>query len=62
MSADFDGFLAASSNDRRDAFVGKSQRLGTATQNIEKEFYVCWTLDGLFNTLQARCQFCRKQQ
>jgi hypothetical protein len=51
MSADFDGFLAASSNDRRDAFVGASQRLGTAAQNIEKDFWVCWTLDALFNRL-----------
>lgn len=51
MSADFDGFLAASSNDRRDAFVGASQRLGTAAQNIEKDFWVCWTLDALFNHL-----------
>ena len=51
MSADFDGFLAASSIDRRDAFVGASQRLGTAAQNIEKDFWVCWTLDVLFNRL-----------
>lgn len=51
MNADFDGFLAASSNDRRDAFVGASQRLGTAAQNIEKDFWVCWTLDALFNRL-----------
>lgn len=51
MSADFDGFLAASSNDRRDAFVGASQRLGTTAQNIEKDFWVCWTLDALFNRL-----------
>ncbi len=51
MNADFDGFLAASSNDRRDAFVGASRRLGTAAQNIEKDFWVCWTLDALFNHL-----------
>jgi hypothetical protein len=53
MSVDFDKFLAASSNDRRDAFVGASQRLGTAAQNIEKDFWVCWTLDALFNHLPA---------
>lgn len=51
MSADFDGFLAASSNDRHDAFIGASQRLGTAAQNIEKDFWVCWTLNALFNHL-----------
>ena len=53
MSTDFDGFLAASLNDRRDAFIGASQRLGTAAQNIEKDFWVCWTLDALFNHLPA---------
>jgi Nucleotidyl transferase AbiEii toxin, Type IV TA system len=51
MSADFGGFLAAPPNDRRDAFIGASQRLGTAAQNIEKDFWVCWTLDTLFNHL-----------
>jgi Nucleotidyl transferase AbiEii toxin, Type IV TA system len=51
MSADFGGFLAAPPNDRRDAFIGASQRLGTAAQNIEKDFWVCWTLDTLFNRL-----------
>jgi hypothetical protein len=53
MSADFDRFLAATPDDRRDAFIGASQRLGTAAQNIEKDFWVCWTLDALFNHLQA---------
>ncbi len=53
MSANFDGFLAASSNDRRDAFIGASQRLGTAAQSIEKDFWVCWTLDALFNHMPA---------
>ena len=44
MNAGFDGVLAASSNDRRDAFIGASRRLGTAAQNIEKDFWVCWTI------------------
>lgn len=42
-------FLAAGSADRRDVFIGAGQRLGTAPQNIEKDFWVCWTLDALFN-------------
>ncbi len=42
-------FLAADPTDRRDVFIGASQRLGTAPQNIEKDFWVCWTLDALFN-------------
>jgi hypothetical protein len=45
--------LAASANDRRDLFIGASNRLGTVQQNIEKDFWVCWTLDALFNGLQA---------
>lgn len=45
--------LAAREEDRRDLFVGASNRLGTAEQNIEKDFWVCWTLDVLFNELEA---------
>lgn len=41
--------LTAAASDRRDLFVGAGQRLGTAPQNIEKDFWVCWTLDALFN-------------
>src|SRR5690606_11214886 len=26
-------------------------RLGTAVQNVEKDFWVCWTLDALFSGL-----------
>jgi hypothetical protein len=33
------------------AFDTTAQRLGTASQNIEKDFWVCWTLDALFNGL-----------
>lgn len=46
---DYARFLAASAADRRDIFVGAGQRLGTAPQNVEKDFWVCWTLDALFN-------------
>ena len=45
--------LATSANDRRDLFIGAGNRLGTVQQNIEKDFWVCWTLDALFNGLQA---------
>ncbi len=36
-----------------DLFFGASARLGTAVQNIEKDFWVCWTLDALFNGLEV---------
>ncbi len=53
MTEGFQTVLAATEKDRRDLFVGASNRLGTAEQNIEKDFWVCWTLDALFNELEA---------
>lgn len=44
--------IAAGDNDRRDLFLTTAGRLGTAVQNVEKDFWVCWTLDVLFNGLQ----------
>lgn len=49
MNPAYTQFLAAASTDRRDVFIGAGQRLGTASQTIEKDFWVCWTLDALFN-------------
>lgn len=49
MGPDYTLFLTADPTDRRDVFIGAGQRLGTAPQNIEKDFWVCWTLDALFN-------------
>jgi hypothetical protein len=51
MSDGFDAFLAASVDDRRDAFIAASRRLGTAEQNVEKDSWVCWTLDAVFDRL-----------
>src|SRR5579863_525625 len=55
-SAMTDGFqtvLAASERERRDLFPAAANRLGTAQQNIEKDFWVCWTLDALFNGVET---------
>lgn len=49
MNAAYAKILAAGAGDQQDLFVGAGQRLGTAPQNIEKDFWVCWTLDALFN-------------
>jgi hypothetical protein len=49
MNAAYAQILAAEPADRNDLFIGAGQRLGTAPQNIEKDFWVCWTLDVLFN-------------
>ncbi len=53
MKRAFQSVIAASKADRRDLFLGASARLGTAVQNIEKDFWVCWTLDALFNGLHV---------
>jgi hypothetical protein len=51
MPTTFREVLAASAGDRRDLFVAAGARLGTVEQNIEKDFWVCWTLDALFNRI-----------
>lgn len=51
--ADFTAFLTASAEDRRGAFLATAGRLGTSEVNVEKDFWVCWTLDALFNRLPA---------
>jgi hypothetical protein len=44
--------IAASDAERRDLFLATANRIGTTVQNIEKDFWVCWTLDALFNGLK----------
>lgn len=51
MTPAFNTVIAASDGERRDLFLTTSARLGTAVQNVEKDFWVCWTLDALFNGL-----------
>lgn len=51
MNQAFQTVITASDEERRDLFLGAAARLGTAVQNVEKDFWVCWTLDALFNGL-----------
>jgi predicted nucleotidyltransferase component of viral defense system len=51
LNTAFHTVIAANDNERRDLFLGTAARLGTAVQNVEKDFWVCWTLDALFNGL-----------
>jgi hypothetical protein len=51
MADGYNVILAADDATRRDLFMAAAQRLGTSGQNIEKDFWVCWTLDLLFNHL-----------
>ena len=53
MTEGFQTVLVASERERRDLFLTTANRLGTAEQNAEKDFWVCWTLDALFNDLVA---------
>jgi hypothetical protein len=52
MNPAFDEVLAAGSDAVLSAFDTTALRLGTASQNIEKDFWVRWTLDALFNGLK----------
>ena len=49
MNPAFDEIVRADAKTRQDLFSTTAQRIGTAPQNTEKDFWVCWTLDALFN-------------
>ena len=51
MNPDFDTILSADDATRAGLFTATAQRIGTTPQNVEKDFWVCWTLDALFNGL-----------
>jgi len=53
MNPDYVRIIAASDEDRRGLFAATARRIGTTEQNIEKDFWVCWTLDTLFHRLPA---------
>jgi nucleotidyltransferase AbiEii toxin of type IV toxin-antitoxin system len=49
MNDGFEKFIAAPERDRLDIFLAASRRLGAAVQNVEKDFWVCRTLDVLYH-------------
>ncbi len=53
MNPAFDEVLTAGPDAMLSAFDTTALRLGTAPQNIEKDFWVCWTLDAVFHGLKA---------
>lgn len=53
MNEHFSNVIGASDEDRRGLFLTAANRMGTAVQNVEKDFWVCWTLDAMFNGLAA---------
>jgi hypothetical protein len=51
MNPNFNTITQASDEERRGLFLTAAARLGTTVQNVEKDFWVCWTLEALFNGL-----------
>lgn len=51
MNPAYDNILSADDETRAGLFTATEQRIGTTPQNVEKDFWVCWTLDALFNGL-----------
>lgn len=43
--------IAASPRDRLDLFLATANRLGAPVGNVEKDFWVCWTLNTLYHRL-----------
>jgi len=48
---DYIALIGASPRDRFAAFLATANRLGAPIGNIEKDFWVCWTLDALYHQL-----------
>ena len=54
MSTDaFKEIIRAEPADRADLFLTTAQRLGAPLINIEKDFWVCWTLNTLYHRLPS---------
>lgn len=51
MNPNYDLVLASDDETQAGLFTTTAERLGTTPQNVEKDFWVCWTLDALFNGL-----------
>lgn len=52
MNAAFDEILRADPQTRSGLFTATALRLGTTPQNVEKDFWVSWALDALFNGME----------
>ena len=58
MNAAFRQVIAAKDAERLELFLATARRLGTAVQNVEKDFWVCWALDVLFNGMGEDIRVC----
>jgi hypothetical protein len=53
MNPAYQNIIGANVDDQRGLFLAAANRIGTTVQNIEKDFWVCWTLDVLFHRFKA---------
>ena len=53
MNKSFERFLQLESQERIDVFTAAAQRMGTLPYYVEKDFWVCLTLDALYNDLPS---------
>lgn len=53
MNPAYQKIIASHEEEQRGLFVAAANRIGTTVQTIEKDFWVCWTLDVLFHHLEA---------
>jgi hypothetical protein len=53
MNAAYKQVIAAAPRDRLDLFLAAANRLGAPVGNIEKDFWVCWTLNALYHERPA---------
>jgi len=52
-AAAYKQIISAPSRDRLDLFLATANRLGAPVGNVEKDFWVCWTLNALYHELPA---------
>lgn len=45
--------IAAPARDRLDLFLATANRIGAPVGNVEKDFWVCWTLNALYHERAA---------
>ncbi|AKK24569.1 hypothetical protein MB84_27280 (plasmid) [Pandoraea oxalativorans] len=53
MNPYYSQIITAPPEDRRNLFQTRALALGTSDQYVEKDFWVCWTLDALFNGINT---------
>lgn len=52
-AAAYQNVISAAANERLDLFLTTANRLGTPIGNVEKDFWVCWTLNALYHERPA---------